>query len=158
MADITDSQFYTDQVGTAGDTVVASYPKAGTTTELPPIPRNFAGSETAADVFNLARLLPGQRLRPDLCTVTHADIGSTTINIGDSVDPDRYGDGVDLGSAVGTERFTDPAVPSAMTSPFTITEDTQDIIVQVAGGTASSGAVVFHLVIESGSYNRGPEG
>ena len=158
MAAITDSQFYTDQTGTAGDTVVKTYPKAGTITELPPIVRDLDATEAAADTFYIARLLPGQRLRPDLCTVTHDDAGTTlTIDIGDDTDPDRYGDGVNLAAAAGTERFTDAAIPDAVPNPHTITEDTQDILVTIAtSGTPAAADVVFNLVVENGSYNRGP--
>lgn len=157
MAAITDATFYTNQVGSSGDSVVNTYPKAGTLTELPPIVRNLAGTESAADTFYIARLLPGQRLRPDLCTVTHDDAGTTlTIDIGDSADPDRYGDGVDLAAAAGTERFTDAAIPDAIPNPHTITEATRDILVTIAtSGTPAAADVVFNLVIESGSRDRG---
>lgn len=157
MAAITDASFYTNQAGTAGDSVVKSYPKAGTLTELPPIVRNLAGTESAADTFYIARLRPGQRLRPDLCTVTHDDAGTTlTIDIGDSADPDRYGDGVDLAAAAGTERFTDAAIPDSIPNPHTVTEATQDILVTIAtSGTPGAADVVFNLVVESGAYDIG---
>ncbi len=158
MGAITDSQFYTDQVGTAGDTVVKTYPKAGTDTEFPPIVRNLDATESAADTFNLVRLKEGQVLRADLSTVTHDDGGTTlTIDIGDSVDPDRYSDGFDIGGGAGTERFTTPAIPDSVPNPFSITEATRDIIVTIkTTGTPAAADVVYNLVIEQGSNNRGP--
>lgn len=157
MPALTNSAFYTAQVGTAGDTVVATYPKAGTLTELPPIVRNLAGTESANDTFYIARLLPGQRLRPDLSTVTHDDAGTTlTIDIGDDTDPDRYGDGVNLAAAAGTERFTDAAIPDAIPNPYTITETNRDILVTIAtSGTPNAADVVFNLVVENGRRDLG---
>ena len=152
MAAVTDSTFYTNQLGdqttNPGGSTVKTYPKAGSSTVLPPIVRDLAGTESAADTFFLARL----------CTVTHDDAGTTlTLDIGDSVDPDRYGDGIDLAAAAGTERFTDAAIPDSMLNPYDIVEATQDVIVTIkTSGTPNAADVIFNLVIEEGSANRGP--
>lgn len=157
MPALTDATFYTNQVGTSGDSSWNTAPKATNIQFLPPIVRNLAGTESANDTFYIARLRPGQKLVPALSWVAHDDAGTTlTIDIGDDSDPDRYSDGMNLAAAAGIENFLDSAIPDSVPNPHVITDATKDILVTIAtSGTPAAADVVFHLAIESDTGDIG---
>ena len=157
MAALTDAAFYTGQVGTSGESAFVTAPKEVHVRYLPPIVRNLAGTESAADTFYIARLRKGQKLIPALSYVAHDDAGTTlTIDIGDDTDPDRYGDGIDLATAAGVKNFCGAVIPDAVPNPYVITDTNRDILVTIAtSGTPAAADVVFYLAIETDTGDIG---
>lgn len=149
MAAVTDSQYYTDQVGGSnGDTRVKTYPRAQDL-RIVRIRRDLTGTESASDTFNLFKMKKGQVLVPGASWITHDDAGTTlTIDIGDAGDADRYADGADLASAAGLTQFVDSAIPDGEDNPYEVEEDNVDVVVTIAtSGTPAAASVVFYLAI-----------
>ena len=147
MAAVTDASYYTNQVGSNGDTRLKTAPRAQDGRYIR-IRRDLAGTESAADTFNLYKGKVGQSIIPGLSFITHDDAGTTlTIDIGDSSDTDRYANGADL-AAAGQTNFCDPAIPAGEDTPHAITSDTEDVIVTIAtSGTPAAASVVFYLYV-----------
>ena len=82
-------------------------------------------TQKANDTINLAIIPAGCRVIPELSYVRRSAATATalTVDIGDSLEPDRYADGLDIKDA-GTSAFTTPAVPDGTLNPFTLTTDT----------------------------------
>lgn len=81
--------------------------------------------QKANDKINLAIIPAGCRVIPELSYARRSAATATalTVDIGDSLDSDRYADGLDIKDA-GTSAFTTPAVPDGTLQPFTLTTDT----------------------------------
>jgi hypothetical protein len=150
MAALTDATYYTNQVGTAGESGWATAPKAQNIYYVR-IPYVLAGTEAAADTLNLFRACKGWKLIPELSKIIHDDCGTTlTIDIGDATDPDRYADGVDLAADDSPSEFCTPAIPDAVPNPFAITDALKDIVVTIAtaASVTESADVVFVLAFD----------
>lgn len=82
-------------------------------------------TQAANDKINLAIIPAGCRVIPELSYARRSKKTATalTVDIGDSLDADRYADGLDIKGA-GTSVFTTPAVPDGTLNPFTLTTDT----------------------------------
>lgn len=147
MAAVTDAAYYTDQVGSNGDTRVKTYPRAQNYRTVR-IRRDLAGTESASDTFNLIKLKKGQTLVPGLSHVVCTDAGTTlTIDIGDAGDADRYSNGLNLATA-GFHNFCEPAMPAGESTPYKVEEDNSDVVVTIAtSGTPAAAEVVFYLSI-----------
>jgi len=155
MAAVTDATYYTNQVGSNGDSRVKTYPTAANI-RMVRIRRDLAGTESALDTFNLYRLKVGQTVIPGLSYVSHDDGGTTlTLDIGDSTDGDRYANGIDIAAAADQTSFCDGAIPAGEDTPFAATEALQDVVVTIAtSGTPSAASCVFYLAIADENYGE----
>jgi hypothetical protein len=98
------------------------------------------GTEVAADILNLFDIPASCEVVPQLSHVTCADPGTTlTLDIGDSVDADRYADGIVL-SAGGQVAFCSGTLPAAVAVPY-LTPTNLRIFATVASAATLTAAV-----------------
>lgn len=95
----------------------------------------------AASTINVGTLPVGAVVIPALSHVVHGAVGtSVTFDVGDSVDPNRYADDLDV-AAAGTTQFD-----ISLTTEFPVTEATNDIIITTAGATMDADIEVLVLI------------
>lgn len=115
------------------------------------------GNQAADDIIKLFFAEVPITIHPELCSV-HASAAlsatAATIDIGDdsawthtTPDEDRYADGIDVGAA-GIDLWTAPAVPAAVSSPYTTTTGgwIEAKIATLTGAAASDVVLTFKIV------------
>ena len=110
-------------------------------------PTGVAGTET----INIGKLGLGSIVRPTLGRVITDGAGtSVIIDLGDSVDPDRYIDGLNV-STLGVLQFCSPAIPDGVANPHSVTEATSDLILTVASMTTwpANSKLYIELFVEN---------
>ena len=155
MAELTGSTYYTNQVGSNGDSKVKTYP-AAQNFRLIRIRRDLDGTESANDTFDVLKLKEGQVVIPGMSYVTSDDAGTTlTMDIGDASDADRYADGINLAAAAGKVDFCSSAIPAGEDTPHAATSATADVIATIAtSGTPSAASLVFYIAVADASYSE----
>lgn len=108
-------------------------------------------ANVATDVITLVELAPGAIIYPELSFIVVTDdmtSGALTIDIGDSVDPDRYCDGANCAST-GTVQFLAPAIPAGYTTRHKLdgVTGTNVITATLATFTATIEAGAFRVVL-----------
>ncbi len=144
----TNSTYYTNQIGSNGDTRSKTYPRAQNP-RLVRVPIDLAGTESANDTHTILRMKVGQYIIPGESYVTTEDAGTTlTANIGDSTDVDRYAVGINLATEGKVEFCSTTTLPAGELTPFAITEATQDVQLEIATtGTPAAAQVTVYLAI-----------
>jgi hypothetical protein len=84
---------------------------------------------------------------PQLCSVMSNDPGTTlTLDIGDAVDPDRYGDGLNL-NAGGLVNFCSALpTPDGVHNPFRLTEQAVIQALVVAANAITGGTILTFII------------
>lgn len=106
----------------------------------------LAGDEVATNVITLCELPPGAIIYPEHSLFyTETDAGTTlTVDVGDSVDPDRYADGSDI-AALGAVNFITAAVPDGAKNRHELTSTTRTVTLTVATAASLSAGAKVHV-------------
>lgn len=95
----------------------------------------------AGSTINVGIIPAGARVIPALSYVVHGAVGtSVTFDIGDSADPNRYADGLDV-AAAGTTQFD-----IHLTSEYTTLSTTNTIICTTADATMDADIELLFIV------------
>ena len=106
----------------------------------------IAGSEAVNDTIQLIDLPAECVIVPQLSSVTGVGAGTgLTIDVGDSVDPDRYAGGINL-STGGQVAFTAGALPAAVGAPY-LPATTSRVYATIKAGTALVVGAKLNFVI-----------
>lgn len=113
-------------------------------------------ANVAGNVINLVQLPPGCIVLPELSTVLvtgAATAGALTLDVGDSVDPDRYADGINA-AAVGSVPFTSvvsTTVPAALKTRHKVEDATRIVTLTLATltGSRSAGELIVVLAFKA---------
>jgi hypothetical protein len=103
----------------------------------------------ATDIINLVVLPVGAIVIPSLSKVIVTDdctSGVFTLDIGDSEDPDRYADGINVASVgeVGFTSVVSLTVPAALHAPHRLTGTTKTLLLTLStfGATIEAGEII----------------
>ena len=148
------SSRYAAQVGASGGSPGAGWPLAefiGGKLRFAVIEYALAGTETANDTINLARLKVGAVVIPSLSRIVHQDCGDAlTIDIGFLSNDDALCDGAALGTNAGDVTFTGAGSVTATAqqyNPVAIASGDEVIFATVKTATnLTAGAKLLFLI------------